>query len=56
MLDEGAAETFIFDKELLGDLGKAFQFGVTQGKAAAARGAEIFLEWESAIRKGERQE
>jgi soluble lytic murein transglycosylase len=53
MLDDGA-ETFLSDKELLGDLGKAFQFGVTPGKAAAARGAELFLEWERGIREGER--
>lgn len=44
---------FIADKELLGDLGKAFQYAVIPGGgAAAAAGAELFLEWESGIRDG----
>ncbi|MDR2343688.1 MAG: lytic transglycosylase domain-containing protein [Spirochaetaceae bacterium] len=50
---DGGAEAFILDKDLLGDLGKAFQFAVIQGEGAAApEGAELFLEWESGLREG----
>jgi soluble lytic murein transglycosylase len=51
----GGAEPFISDKDLLGDLGKAFQFAVIPGVgAAAAAGAELFLEWEGDVREGNR--
>ncbi|MDR2445130.1 MAG: lytic transglycosylase domain-containing protein [Spirochaetaceae bacterium] len=44
---------FIADKELLGDLGKAFQYAVIPGRgAAAAVGAELFMEWEGDVREG----
>jgi soluble lytic murein transglycosylase len=49
---DGGAGTFIYDKELLGYLGRAFQFAVIPGEgAAAASGAELFLEWEGGLQK-----
>ncbi|MDR0685772.1 MAG: lytic transglycosylase domain-containing protein [Spirochaetaceae bacterium] len=49
---EDGDEAFVADKELLGDLGKAFQYAVTPGGTVAAAGAELFLEWESGLRSG----
>ncbi|MDR2659526.1 MAG: lytic transglycosylase domain-containing protein [Spirochaetaceae bacterium] len=53
-LDE-KSENFLLDKELLGDLGKTFQYASIPQKGAPARtGAALFLDWEKEMREGKR--
>jgi soluble lytic murein transglycosylase len=47
-LGEEDAEVFIADQEVLGDLGKAFQFA----SGGAVTGAELFMTWEKGLRDG----
>ncbi|MDR1149415.1 MAG: lytic transglycosylase domain-containing protein [Spirochaetaceae bacterium] len=48
-------EFFLLDKDLLGDLGKAFQYAAAAQKGIPARtGAALFLNWEKEIRTGNR--
>jgi soluble lytic murein transglycosylase len=53
VLDEGveAAAVFLADKELLGDLGKAFQYASVPGDSAI-KGAGLFVAWEKELRSG----
>jgi soluble lytic murein transglycosylase len=52
---DGEGEVFLLDKELLGDLGKAFQYASIPQKGIPARaGADLFLDWEKDAREGSR--
>jgi soluble lytic murein transglycosylase len=50
---EQEGETFLLNKELLGDLGKAFQYASIPKRGEPARtGAGVFLAWEKETRDG----
>ncbi|MDR2803021.1 MAG: lytic transglycosylase domain-containing protein [Treponema sp.] len=51
----GNEEVFLSDKELLGDLGKAFQYSSIPRRGAPPRaGIDLFLMWEKELREGNR--
>lgn len=50
-LDEESPDVFIADEDLLGDLGKAYQFASAPG-GSAVTGAELFMVWEKGLRDG----